>query len=219
MHQIYFVGTVEIPKHFKSNKTMQCHLMENPYELRTKLGESQGEKILVVHLPFIESRHLDMYGFLQKTIPQLKTFFIAEELSHNIKNRLKNSEDFIVLWKTEEKNLMADVEAYLEGRAVHLRENKREEHDKRPMISPSMLPLGALNKDFQPILGGEFDNISSEGSCIQIQAPFYQKKDFINLSYQSKEGDYIQVEGQVRWTRWDDKEQKQHLGIQFLTRP
>lgn len=219
MHQIYFVGTNEIPKNFKTNKSMQCHLMENPYELRASLERSSGEKILVVHLPFIEARHLDMYGFLQKTIPQLKTFFITEELSHNIKNRLKNNDAFIVLWKTEEKNLMTDIEAYLEGRSVLLRENKREEHDKRPMISPSMLPQGALNKDFQPILGGQFYNISSEGSCIQIQAPFYQKKDFVHLSYQSKEGDYIQVEGQVRWTHWDDKEQKQQLGIQFLTRP
>lgn len=219
MHQIYFVGTNEIPKHFKTNKAMQCHLIENPYELRSSLEHSMEEKVIVVYLPFIESRHLDMYGFLQKTIPQLKTFFITEELSYNIKNRLKNNDDFVVLWKTEEKNLMADVEAYISGRSVYLRENKREDHDKRPMISPSLLPQGASNKDFQPILGGQFHNLSSEGSCIQIKSPFYRKKDFVNLSYQSKEGDYVQIEGQVRWTRWDDKEQKQHLGIQFLTRP
>ncbi|KYG61114.1 hypothetical protein AZI85_09165 [Bdellovibrio bacteriovorus] len=215
--QIFITGTPTVPNVLKKENTFDCHIIENPYTLRSALQTTKGEKIVVVFLPFLEVRHFDIYAFLQKTIENVKTFFVVSELSSPMKMKLKTFKDFIVLWKTEEAHLAKDIQAYLNGKNLELRQDKREVHERRAMLSPSMLPLGTGNRSFQPILGGAFENISLNGSCVKIKAPFYQKKDFITLSYQTKEGEYVNVEGQVRWAKWDEKSQSQELGVQFLT--
>nr|BFD59769.1 hypothetical protein CKG001_18760 [Bdellovibrio sp. CKG001]BFD63135.1 hypothetical protein BdHM001_18160 [Bdellovibrio sp. HM001]BFD67038.1 hypothetical protein HAGR004_20600 [Bdellovibrio sp. HAGR004] len=215
--QVFITGQSRIPTALKKDPTLSCALIENPYDLRSALSGDEGDKIVVVFLPFLEVRHFDLYSFLQKSIQNVKIFFVVNELSSNMKIRLKHNNDFVVLWKTEENNLPKDIHAYLEGRQLELRQDKRETQDTRAMLSPSMLPLGVENRGFQPILGGAFENISLNGSCLKIKAPFYAKKDFINLTYQNKQGEYVSVEGQVRWSKWNEAEQSQELGVQFLT--
>lgn len=215
--QVFITGQSRIPMTLKKDPTLTCTLIENPYDLRSALGGDESDKIVVVFLPFLEVRHFDLYSFLQKSIKNVKIFFVVNELSSNMKIRLKHNNDFVVLWKTEENNLPKDIHAYLDGRQLELRQDKRETQDTRAMLSPSMLPLGVENRGFQPILGGSFENISLNGSCLKIKAPFYTKKDFINLTYQNKQGEYVSVEGQVRWSKWNETEQSQELGVQFLT--
>ncbi|WP_374000052.1 PilZ domain-containing protein [Bdellovibrio bacteriovorus] len=215
--QVFITGQSRIPMTLKKDPTLTCTLIENPYDLRSALGSDESDKIVVVFLPFLEVRHFDLYSFLQKSIKNVKIFFVVNELSSNMKIRLKHNNDFVVLWKTEENNLPKDIHAYLDGRQLELRQDKRETQDTRAMLSPSMLPLGVENRGFQPILGGSFENISLNGSCLKIKAPFYTKKDFINLTYQNKQGEYVSVEGQVRWSKWNETEQSQELGVQFLT--
>ncbi|KHD87155.1 MAG: hypothetical protein OM95_16045 [Bdellovibrio sp. ArHS] len=215
--QIFITGTSTVPQVLKKENRFACHIIENPYALRSALQMTEGEKIVVVFLPFLEVRHFDIYSFLQRTIANVKTFFVVSELSAPMKMKLKSFKDFIVLWKTEEAHLTKDILAYLDGKNLELRQDKREAHPRRAMLSPSQLPLGAENRSFQPILGGDFENISLNGSCLKIKAPFYQKKDFVTLSYQTKEGEYVTVEGQVRWAKWDENAQSQELGVQFLT--
>lgn len=214
---IFLTGISIIPKHLKKDPNFQCHLIENPYDLRHSLGTNEGEKIIVAYLPFLEIRHFDIYAYLQKNYANVKTFFVVEELSSNMKTKLKSFQEFIVLWKTEEMHLARDIKSYLSGKPLELRQDKRNPHLQGALVTPSMLPMGSENKNFQPILGGKFDNISLNGSCLKIRAPFYNKKDFVNLSYQNKEGEYVNVEAQVRWTKWNEKDQSQELGVQFLT--
>lgn len=217
--QVYLIGLNQIPQILKSEKKFECQLMENPYNLREALQQGSGEKIVVVYVPFLEVRHFDIYAYFQKTIPRVKTFFVVTELSGSMKIKLKSYREFIVLWKTEEQHLARDIKAYLEGKTLELRQDKREDSSYKTMISPSLLPSGMENRGFQPILGGAFENMSPSGSCLKIKAPFYAKKDFVSLTYQNKEGEYVSVEGQVRWTRWNSQEQSQELGVQFLTQP
>ncbi|WP_295903740.1 PilZ domain-containing protein [uncultured Bdellovibrio sp.] len=217
MTQIFITGTQKIPNQLKNEKTFNCTVIENPYNLRAALHGTNEEKIIVVFLPFLEIRHFDIYSYLQRTIPNVKTFFVVNELSSSMKIKLKTHRDFVVLWKTEEANLANDILAYLEGKSLQLREDKREPHENKAMLSPSLLPLGMENKGFQPIMGGSFENISVNGSCLKIKAPFYSKKDFVSLTYQNKAGEYVSIEGQVRWTKWNEGEQSQELGVQFLT--
>lgn len=215
--QIFITGTNRIPAQLKNEKTFDCTLIDNPYSLRPALQNNDVEKIIVVFLPFLEIRHFDLYSYLQKTTRNVKTFFVVNELSSSMKIRLKSRNDFVVLWKTEEANLLKDIQAHLSGRQLELRQDKRETQENRAMLSPSLLPAGMENRGFQPIMGGAFENISLNGSCLKIKAPFYTKKDFVNLTYQNKEGEYVSVEGQVRWSRWNETEQAQELGVQFLT--
>lgn len=214
---IFITGTQTIPSQLRKEQNYKCTLVENAYDLRVHLQETQGEKIIVAYLPFLEIRHFDIFAYLQKNIANVKTFFVVDELSAPMKLRLKSNRDFVVLWKTEQHHLAKDIQAYLGGKDLELRQDKREEHSKRPLISPSLLPAGLENRGFQAILAGSFTNISPNGSCIKIKAAFYNRKDFINLTYQTKEGEYVSIEGQVRWTKWNPLEQSQELGVQFLT--
>lgn len=214
---IFITGAQKVPTQLKNEKSFHCALIDNPYNMRIALQEVTGERIIVVYLPFLEMRHFDMYSYLQRNTPNVKTFFVVNELSASMKTKLKSQQDFVVLWKTEEMHLSRDIQAYLEGKNLELRQDRRENHEQRPLVSPSMLPLGTRNRAFQPILGGAFENISLNGSCVKISAPFYARKDFVTLTYQTKEGEYVTVEAQVRWTRWNEKEQNQELGVQFLT--
>lgn len=216
--EIYITGHTMIPKHLKQEKNFECFLIENPYNLRSALHQSPHFKIVVAYLPFLEVRHFDLYNYLQKTTANMKTIFIVNELSDSMKLKVKSNHDFIVLWKTEEQSLVNTINTYLEGQTIELRQDRREPHEFKALLSPSMLPAGSVNKSFQPILGGAFENLSPHGSCLKIKAPFYNKKDFVNLSYQDKNGEFINLEGQVRWTKWNEKEQSQELGVQFLTR-
>ncbi|MNL41193.1 hypothetical protein D3C87_1635920 [compost metagenome] len=133
-----------------------------------------------------------------------------------MKNKLKADHQFVVLWKTEEPHLVQNIKTYLEGKMLSLRQDKRMPLDQRAMISPSKLPLGDKNKPFQPILISKFDNLSANGSCLKIQAPFYSKKDFVNLTYQNQQGDYVSLEGQVRWTKWNKETETQDIGVYFV---
>lgn len=215
--QIYLTGISIIPKQLKKDPDFQCHLIENPYDLRFSLGATEGEKIIVVFLPFLEVRHFDVYAYLQKSYANVKTFFVVDELSSSMKNKLKAFQDFIVLWKTEEMHLSRDIKSYLSGKKLELRQDRREPHQQGALVTPSLLPPGMENKAFQPIMGGKFDNISLNGSCVKVRTAFYSKKDFVSVSYQNKEGEYVNVEGQVRWTKWNEKDQSQEIGLQFLT--
>lgn len=212
-------GLTIIPTQLKKEKSFLCTLIENPYTLKAKLDELSGDKIIVTFLPFLDTRHLDLYSFLQKTRENIKIFFVVNEISESMKFKLKHQSDFVILWKTEKQNLTKDILSYLEGKRLQLRQDKREFYEQRPLVSPSQLPPEATTRPFQPILGGTFKNFSSNGSCIKITGPFYQQKDFIHLTYQNKSGEFVSVEGQVRWAQWNDEEQIQELGVQFLTHP
>ncbi|MGZ3769573.1 MAG: PilZ domain-containing protein [Bdellovibrio sp.] len=218
MHtQIFIVGNSQIPTALKKEKDFNCHIVSNPYNLRSSLQQTTGEKVVIVFLSFLEIRHFEIYDYLQKTNTNLKIFFVVEELSYAMKTKLKSHNEFIVLWKTEEANLSRDIHAYLNGRKLHLRQDKRESHQKNGLLSPSILPHGSnVNKNFQPMLGSHIKNISLNGSCLKIKANFYEKKDFVSLTYQSKEGEFITVEGQIRWTKWNALENCQELGVQLL---
>jgi hypothetical protein len=215
--QIFVTGLSSIPKKLKQENSFQTHLVENPYDLREALNAYEGQKIIVAYLPFLEQRHFELYSFFQKNYSHTQTFLIVKELSAQMKIRLKSEKNLIVLWKTEEAHLSDNIKTYLEGRQLELREEKRLHSETRAMVSPSLLPLGSENRDFQPILGGAFHNISQQGSCLKIKAPFYQAKDFINITYQNKEGEFVSLEGQVRWMKWNEREQQQEMGIHFVS--
>lgn len=212
-------GLTTIPQQLRKEKSFQCALVDNPYSLKTKLKDLAGEKIIVAFLPFLDSRHLDLYSYLQKSNKNTKVFFVVNEISESMKFRLKNQTDLVVLWKTEEQNLTKDILSYLEGKKLQLRQDKRERYEQKPLLSPSQFPPEATTRSFQPILGGAFKNVSQNGSCIKITGPFYRQKDFVQLTYQNKSGEYISIEGQVRWAQWNEAEQIQELGVQFLTHP
>lgn len=214
--KVFIIGSNTIPRNLKKDKTFNCHLIDSPYNLKESLRKTSGEKIVVVFLSFLEVRHFDIYAYLQKNIPNIKTFFVVNELSLSMKTKLKANNEFIVLWKTEEANLGRDIHAYLDGKRLELRQDRRDTHEKKGLLSPSMLQPGQKNRSFQPILGGNFENISLNGSCIKIKSNHYAKKDFVNLTYQTKEGEYVTIEGQIRWTKWNESEQYQELGIQLL---
>lgn len=214
--KVFIIGSNLIPTCLKKDKTLNCQIIDRPYALRESLQSTTGEKIVVAFLSFLEVRHFDIYTFLQKSIPNVKTIFVVSELSLSMKIKLKANNEFIVLWKTEEANLTRDIHAYLDGKQLKLRQDRREAHEKKGLLIPSTLPPGQKNRCFQPILGGSFENISLNGYCLKIKANYYGKKDFVNLTYQTKEGEYITVEGQIRWTKWNESEQCQELGIQLL---
>lgn len=215
---IFVIGTHTIPKQLKAEDNFSCTLIENPYDLRTKLTEGSGENIIVVYLPFLEIRHFELYSYFQKALNNVKTIFVVNELSESMRIKIRSHRGFIVLWKTEEAQLAQNIHTYLEGKNIELRQDKREPYGIKALLSPSLLPAGVENKGFQAILGGSFANLSSHGSCLKIQAPFYTKKDFVNLTYQNKEGEFVSLEGQVRWTKWNEKEKTQELGVRFVTR-
>ena len=215
--QIFVTGLTEKPKTLKSLSNMDVKMIQNPYELRTELINNDSEKIILAYLPFLELRHFELYRYFQKTYSRVKTFFIVQELSSSMKLKVKASNEFVVLWKTEESQLPAILTKYLAGQTPLLRQDQREENQVRGLVSPSLLPTGTTNKGFQPILPGSFENVSPNGSCIKIKAPFYKDKDFIQLSYQRKDGEFVSVEGQVRWSQWDAIEETHKLGLRFVT--
>jgi hypothetical protein len=215
--QIFITGLTEKPKTLKSLNNMEIKLVQNPYELRDEFLNNDAAKIILVYVPFLELRHFELYRYFQKAYAKVQTFFIVQDLSGSMKLKVKATKEFIVLWKTEENHLPAIINKYLEGQAPALRQDEREDRQTRGLLSPSLLPAGTENKGFQPILPGSFENLSPNGSCLKIKAPFYKEKDFVQLSYQRKDGEFVNVEGQVRWSQWDAKEGTQKLGLRFLT--
>lgn len=161
-------------------------------------------------------KHFDLYTSIQKTVKNTQTFFVVNELSNTMKVRLKGNKDFIILWKTEEQSLLANITRYLEGKEFNLRCDRRENLPTSALIGPSMLPSGH-SSSFKPILAGSIENVSMQGSCIQVKAPFYKPKEFVDISYRDKDGDFRSLQGQVRWIAWDDKKEVQDVGVQFIS--
>lgn len=215
MTQVFVIGKSQLPPALKKENRFSLALINDPYSLKNRL-QVEGEKIVVVYLPFIEQRHFDMYSYLQKSHKNTQIFFVVNELSGPMKIRLKTDRKFIVLWKTEEHQLLNDIHSYLQGKELELREDKRRHHAPKPLVAPSTLPIGKTNT-FKPIRGGEFKNISENGTCISVKNTTYKKKDFVNLTYQNKAGEFKSVEGQVRWEKSSSDGDSQELGIQFVT--
>ena len=214
--QIYITGAKQIPAAIKSEEKFSASLVENTYDFRHLLKNDESEKIIVVYVPFLEMRHFELYTSLQKAFANVQTFFVVNELSNTMKVRLKGNKDFIILWKTEENNLIANIKRHLEGKEFNLRTDKRETLPVHALIGPSRLPTGKA-AGFKPILAGAVENVSVHGSCVQVKAPFYKPKEFVDVSYQDKDGEYKSMQGQVRWIAWDDKKQVQDVGIQFIS--
>lgn len=214
--QILLTGISNIPKIFKREKNFETLVVANPYDIREIAADNKEPMVVVAYLPFLEMRHFDLYTHFQKTYPNMQTIFVVNELSANMKLKLKHNEDFVVLWKTEENSLIDNIKKALNGKHIKLRQDKREPHEVRGLLSPSTLPVGNT-KNFKPMLPGNFENISPHGSCLKISAKFYEPKDFVNLSYQNKEGEFITVQGQVRWSKWNSSEQVQELGLHFVS--
>jgi len=207
-----------IPKYFKKEKDFDVRIIDNPYIIRDEAAHTPDPMIVVSYLPFIEARHFDLFSHFQKMFPHMQTIFVVNELSANMKLRLKHNKDFIVLWKTEENRLLENIHAALEGKHLRLRQDRREPHSVRGLLSSSLLPVGQETTGLKPLMPGSFENISDHGSCLKIQARFYEPKDFVNLSYQNKEGEFITLQGQVRWSRWNSQDQIQELGLHFVSR-
>lgn len=215
--QVILTGLSIVPKIFKKEKDLEVQIIENPYSIRELATQNKEAMVVVAYLPFMEMRHYDLYSHFQKTHPHMQTIFVVSELSGNMKIKLKHNEDFIVLWKTEENSLLENIKRALEGKRIKLRQDRREPHDVRGLLSPSALPSGSTKGGFKPMLPGAFENLSPHGSCVKIAAKFYEPKDFVNLSYQNKEGDFITIQGQVRWSKWNKDEQTQELGLHFVS--
>ena len=62
--QVFITGQSRIPTVLKKDPSLSCTLIENPYDLRSALSGDEGDKIVVVFLPFLEVRHFDLYSFL-----------------------------------------------------------------------------------------------------------------------------------------------------------
>ncbi len=215
--QVYMTGVTNKPTSLKALNNIDVHIVQNPYELRSELQNTPGEKVIIAYLPFLELRHFELYRYFQKAYENVQTFFVVQELSSSMKLKVKASSEFVVLWKTEEQQLGQILTKYLEGDRPTLRQDRRESHASKGLVSPSMLPQGSEKLDFQPIMPGAFENLSPNGSCLKMKSKFYKPKDFVHLSYQSKDGEYISIEGQVRWSRWNAIEQTQELGLRFVS--
>ncbi|MDG0816404.1 PilZ domain-containing protein [Bdellovibrio svalbardensis] len=218
--QVILTGISIVPKTFKKEKDLDVQIIENAYNIRELANQNKEVMVVVAYLPFIEMRHYDLYTHFQKTHPHMQIIFVVNELSGNMKLKLKHNEDFIVLWKTEENSLIENIHRALEGKRIKLRQDRREPHDVKGLLSPSTLPSGGMNsisKGFKPMLPGNFENLSQHGSCVKIAAKYYEPKDFVNLSYQNKEGEFITIQGQVRWSKWNKEEQTQELGLHFVS--
>lgn len=219
--QVALTGVSSIPKNLRTEKTFSVQIVDSPYSIRDLAAQNEtlaaDPLVVVAYLPFLEMRNFDLYLHLQKKYSNLLILFVVQELSGTMKLKLKHNDNFIVLWKTEENRLIENIKSALEGRRIRLRQDRREPHKVKGIISPSSLPLGNSKQNFKPMLPGAFENLSEQGSCLKIHAPFYEPKDFVNLSYQTKQGDFVSIQGQVRWSRWNSEEQTQELGLHFVS--
>jgi hypothetical protein len=214
--QVYVTGSEVIPTAIKEHRDFSATLVENLYDFRHLLKNDQSEKVIVVYVPFLEMKHFELYTSIQKAVKNTQTFFVVNELSNTMKVRLKGNKDFIILWKTEEPSLVENILRYLEGKEFSLRCDRREDLPTSALLGPSILPSGH-NSSFKPILAGAIENVSMHGSCVQVKAPFYKPKEFVDISYRDRDGDYKSLQGQVRWISWDSKKEVQDVGIQFIS--
>ena len=211
------MGTTKQLKALKAERTFELLNLSSPYELKDILTQNQEPIVVIHYLPFLEMRHFELYSHFQKNHENLQTIFVVKELSGNMKLKLKHTHDFIVLWTTEEGSLVDTIKMALAGKQLRLRQDRRETHAVRGLLSAAHLPTGKSQRDFLPMLPGSFENVSESGSCFKICAEFYAPKDFVSLSYQNKQGDFVTVQGQVRWSKWNPQEQVQELGLHFVS--
>lgn len=214
--KVFLFGINEIPQDLKREKSIHCILVNNPYELQSDVKENQKTLLAVAFLPYLDLRHLNAFSYLKKTNPSLKIFFVLQEMSPSMKLRLQEYKDFSILWAHEQPNLKNDLIKCLKGQKIEVRQDRRDHLNKHPLIGPSQFNEDFKIKKFKPIFGGNFKNISINGSCIILKKNSYGRKDFINVTYQNKEGEYISVEAQVRWTQWNSQARHYELGIRFL---
>ncbi len=214
--QIYITGIRAIPTEIKEHQAFSSTLVDNLYDFRHLLKSDASEKIIVVYVPFLEMKHFDLYTSIQKAVKNTQTIFVVSELSNTMKVRLKGNKNFIILWKTEEQSLLSNITRYLEGKEFNLRCDRRENLPTSALIGPSMLPSGH-SSSFKPILAGSIENVSMQGSCVQVKAPFYKPKEFVDITFRDKDGDFKSLQGQVRWIAWDAKKEVQDVGIQFIS--
>lgn len=219
---IFLLGTNEIPSPLAKGKNYACTLIDNVYTFTESFKQNMSEAALVVYLKFIEHRHFDFYSHLKDTCPQLHILFVVEELSEAMKLKLQHNEKFVVLWKNEEDKLVDHLKICLNGHPLKLRQDRRAPDSTKALMSLLMLSgedveSHNISKKFNPLLPGTFENMSQQGSCLKIQSKFYEPKDFVNISFQNKDGEFISIQGQVRWAKWNSAEQVQELGLHFVS--
>lgn len=214
--KVFFLGINEVPQDLKMEESIHCILIDSPYKLQAPIQEKENLLIAVVFLPYLDLRHLNIFSYFKKINPALKIFFVLQEISAAMRLRMQEYQDFSILWAHEQQNLKNDLIKCLNGKKIEVRQDRRDQLHNHPLISPSLLNRDLKIAKFKPIFAGFFKNISVNGSCVILKNKSYGPKEFINVTYQNKEGEYISVEAQVRWTQWNPHEQYYELGLRFL---
>lgn len=196
--------------HFKTT------LIANPYNLKQQFHENPDRKIVVCNLPFLDIRQFNLFSHYQSLNPEIKIIFLIERLSERIKLRLFEFPEILILWKSEKNQLIEIICSLFNGQKITPRTEKRSPENRQPRLGAPRAPLPI--RIFTPASShrSQFKNLSNFGSCLKMERSQLQKKDFINITYQDQFGDYVSIDAQVRWTRWNETENVQEVGVQFL---
>lgn len=220
--EIFLIGVNEVPSVLQQVKSFSFQIISNPYTFKAEFGNKSQAALVIIYLDFIDRRHYDFYSQLKASWPSLQMMFLVEQISESMMSKLRYNHDFMIFWQNEEDQLLQNIKNCLRGRELYLRQEPRNPTDKKALMSLMGLPGQAISLaqeklNFRPMLPGQFENISIQGSCLKLQAPYYEPKDFVNLTFQNQDGEFINVQGQVRWVKWDAIKCIQEIGLHFVS--
>lgn len=176
--------------------------------------ETNEEVFVLVDVSFLNGAMVEVVRLLMKKF--IKSYFII--ISEVVENSafISLMKDIkVLLLHRQDKNLTTLISKFLQGEKVLSRKHERVTVHNEVIIKKSILTQEAEEKALFSLKDGMMLDFSRGGARVLSKDLEVKVKDFLNLMYKNKNGKWVSVESQVRWTQCLDGGEVL-LGVQFI---
>lgn len=176
--------------------------------------QANDEVFVLVDVSFLNGTMVEVVKQLMKKF--VKSYFIiVSEVIENSAFISLLKELRILLLQRQDKDLAILIAKFLRGEKVLSRKHERVVVHNEVIIKKSILAPDDEEKALFSLKDGMMLDFSRGGARILSKDFQVRVKDFVNLMYRNKNGKWISVESQVRWTQCLDGGEVL-LGVQFI---
>lgn len=202
-----------IPVYLQELMGVRFYRVGSKEELFSAL-ETNEEVFVLVDVSFLNGAMVEVVRQLMKKFVKSYFIIISEVIENSVFISLMKDLKVLLLHR-QDKNLTTLISKFLQGEKVLSRKHERVTVHNEVIIKKSILAQEAEEKALFSLKDGMMLDFSRGGARVLSKDLEVKVKDFLNLMYKNKNGKWVSVESQVRWTQCLDGGEVL-LGVQFI---
>lgn len=202
-----------IPEYLQDMRGVRLYRVGSQEELLRVL-QANDEVFVLVDVSFVNGVMVETIRQLMKKFIKVYFIIVSEVIENSAFISLMRDVKVLLLQR-QDKKLPDLLSKFLRGEKVLSRRYERTILHNEVIIKKSQIAGPVDEKTHLALKDGMMLDFSRGGARILSKDFKVKSKDFVNLMYRNKNGNWISVESQVRWTQVLDGGEVL-FGVQFI---